>query len=965
MRHRKIACALLALASASACASEPRWVTGTPYYYPPGLMVVWYTDQPQYFTDQGDLSPHVNHAAADALVAAAAGVWTVPTSRLILSYGGSLDEDVSGTNVTFGASGITFPADVQNSNYAAKQIAVIYDSDGSITDLMLGSGASNPANCRTAAVTESVDSIWGNGHIMHAILVLNGRCTGPAPEQQLQLQYQLMRAFGRILGIGWSQTNDNVFTGTPRPNYNQALHWPIMHPIDIICGPYTYQCLPQPFTLRPDDISSLGLLYPVYPPFSPPAAPGKQDTLGRANRVKGHVTFPNGQGMAGVNVVVHRIEPFWDIPEDWETASGVTGILFRRDAGNPVTGTPPAAVANMGTTDPEREGYYDIFQIPLQDWEDWQNLIITTQPINPLYIGPYAVGPYEAGSVTPSGSPPQLEAYVMGTYSDLTFDFTIPDAVSSCNTSADGTESAPSVINGQGWWSSTLCGYGHTAWSSFTLQAQRSATLEITAQDEGYTTSTKAMPVVGLWKMADPTGTLPTIAGTSGAFNTGLTGVTSLAITSAPQPQQLRMVVADQRGDGRPDFAYKGRLLYADSITPATVSAGGGSVTIQGMGFRQGNAVTVNGVSATVLNSSATAITLTAPSLHDLHSTTALTADVVVRDLVTGGQTSMAGALTYNAQPSLALVSAPSGTIFTRTTAATPLTVQALQADGFTPIAGQTITFTVTAGQALLGACNATVCVMATDALGRASTTMAPLAAGRVTLSAASAVGTQSASFTAIERIQTITTVNPTQYIAAGAVFRWTPEVVLADNGASTIDIPVQWQSLSSRMSLNSPTSFTNLQSLARNAILSGPLESGDHAQVTACAWNSVCTTFSAVGVSPAEWQLQFVSGSGQSITTTDHFDPVMLRVVDSQSHPIGGAEVQVNQTLEPWSVPCPAQGRCPIAPVYQRSTSTVVSDANGLITITPIESSQAEVTSVAGATGTQGFLSFTLVKQP
>jgi hypothetical protein len=311
----------------------------------------------------------------------------VPTSRLILSYGGALNEHVSSANVTFGSTGLIFPADIQSSNYLAKQIAVIYDSDGSITDLMLGDGASSPLNCRHAGVTESVDSIAGNGRIQHAVLILNGRCTGPAPEQQLQLQYQLMRAFGRVLGIGWSQTNDNVFTGSPRPNYNQALNWPIMHPIDIICGPYTYQCLPQPFTLRPDDIASLGLLYTIYPPFTPPVGPGKVDTLHRANRLRGVVTFPNGQGMQGVNVVVHRLEPFWDTPEDWEIASGVTGFRFRRDAGNPVAGSPSAAITNMGTPDPAREGFYDITGIPLQDWEVWQNLIVTTQPINPLYVG--------------------------------------------------------------------------------------------------------------------------------------------------------------------------------------------------------------------------------------------------------------------------------------------------------------------------------------------------------------------------------------------------------------------------------------------------------------------------------------------------------------------------------------------------------------------------------------------------
>ena len=41
----------------------------------------------------------MNHAAADALVAAAAAVWNVPTSALVLAQGGTLAEHVSGANV--------------------------------------------------------------------------------------------------------------------------------------------------------------------------------------------------------------------------------------------------------------------------------------------------------------------------------------------------------------------------------------------------------------------------------------------------------------------------------------------------------------------------------------------------------------------------------------------------------------------------------------------------------------------------------------------------------------------------------------------------------------------------------------------------------------------------------------------------------------------------------------------------
>jgi hypothetical protein len=127
------------LAVGVAGASGPRWVTGPPYFTAPaGQAVGWYTWQPLYFTDPGDLSASVPHAAADSMVAAAAGVWNVPTAGLTIAQGGELAEHVSGANMSAGSNGPVFPDDVQSTNYAAIQIAVIYDSDGSVTDLLLG-----------------------------------------------------------------------------------------------------------------------------------------------------------------------------------------------------------------------------------------------------------------------------------------------------------------------------------------------------------------------------------------------------------------------------------------------------------------------------------------------------------------------------------------------------------------------------------------------------------------------------------------------------------------------------------------------------------------------------------------------------------------------------------------------------------------------------------------------------------
>ncbi len=122
-------------------------------------------------------------------------------------------------------------------------------------------------------------------------------------------------------------------------------------------------------------------------------------------------------------------------------------------------------------------------------------------------------------------------------------------------------------------------------------------------------------------------------------------------------------MIADQRGDGRPDYAYQARVLYADAISPASVGYAGGTMTITGTGFRPGNTVRVNGVTAVVTSWSATAIVAVAPPLSALGGSNALTADVTVTDTQTGGTTVMTGALSYVAAPPnvMALVSGPGG----------------------------------------------------------------------------------------------------------------------------------------------------------------------------------------------------------------------------------------------------------------------------------------------------------------
>ena len=950
------------LSAATALAGGPRWVTGPPYFSTSGVPVVWYTNQPRYFTDSGDLSTYVDHAAADAIVSAAADVWNVPTSSLTLSYGGSLDEDVSGTDVYLGSNGLILPSDVQSSNYQAKQIAVIYDRDGSVTDLLLGNGASDPSGCRQNAVTESVDSIVPAGYIEHALLILNGRCTGPAPEQQMQMQYELMRAFGRVLGLGWSQVNDNVFTGSPAPTYYQALNWPIMHPIDIICGPYTYQCLPQPFTLRPDDLSALATLYFI---GRNQAQPGQTDTLLRAQEISGRLAFPTGQGMQGVNVVARRWHQFWGVPEAWQSVSSVSGFLFKGSNGNPVTGALAVTPETSGSSAASYEGYYDLRRIPMLDGT-WQNVQIDTEPVNPLYTGTYAVGPYRVNQVEPSGSDvPQL-ATVQTSYSVGVKNLSTDSPAATCDTGLDGTEVSPAAIAADGWSTGTLCAYGHTAWFGLDVQAHHSFTIEVAAVDEqGFATTLKAMPVIGIWNAVDAPGTLPSVAAAT-AFNGAATGLTTVTVANA-QSRQLRVAVADQRGDGRPDFVYRLRVLSADSVSPANVSAAGGEVTITGKGFRIGNVVTVDGVAATVSSWTATSIVATVPSSRTLGASTAFAADVAVTDLSTGGTTVMTAALTYAApQPILNLVAAPSGTIFAGDTAAVPFAVRLIAADGVTPMANRPVTFTATAGAVQFNACGAAACTVLTDASGSASTTVTALAPGSVSLSAASAYGSQNASLTAVARIRTVTPVVAVQYIAAHATVPWQPQVALGDNSEPTAGVRVDWQTSSGAMTLSLAQSASDAQGMASATATAGPLDAGEQATATACAWTTVCAGFAAEGVGSAGWRLEIVSGAGQSVAAASTLAPVSLRVTDTVGHAVAGVPVQIHQTVDAWQMPCPDRGRCPVPPNDDLQTSSVTSDTNGLVTFAPMQiRGTAEVTDIVAVAGEHGFVSLSLQKQP
>lgn len=949
-----VAAALLCGIATSLYAAMPRWAkTGND-----SRPMRWYRDDVSYFVDAGPLSAYVSHDAAVTIVDAAAAVWNVPSASLTIKRGGTLNEDVSDANVYLGVKGPIWPDDVQPENYAAKNIAIIFDTDGSITDMLLGSGASAPVNCRNAAVTESVDQMDATGLLQHALLILNGRCTGPAPEQQLQMQYQLMRAFGRILGIGWSQTNDNVFTGSPAPTYSQQQNWPIMHPIDIICGVYTYQCLVNPFQLRPDDVAAVGIVYPIT--SNPPT--GKVLTLQNGNAVSGTVLFPNGMGMSGVNMVVHVDKPSIAQYDDFESVSAVSGYLVRSENGNPVTGAVPAGQLNGGQIR-ALAGLYLLSGIPVPSGMGWTNLHLTAQALNPLYVGAYSVGPYRTATVVPSGEMKEQVFTGVGRGGTVRTSVYPATQASDCSSGEDGSETSPAVVDATGWWTGRLCGYGHTAWMNAAAKKGHTLTIEVTALDEsGNASNNKALPLIGVWSASDAIGILPTITATPKALNGRLVGLTQLPV-SFTSDRQLRIAITEQRGEGRPDFSYRARVLYADSISPERIPVAGGRIVIHGMGFQTGNAVTIGGLLATVESLSSTQIVATAPPLPS-NASTPYTADVAVTDLKTGGSTKITTALSYGGKATdlLQVISAPSGNVPANTALPVPFSVR-LTDSSRTPIRSASITFTASAGDAGFG-CGVSPCSVLTDEDGIAQTVVVAGNAGKVTLSAGNGSGvTVAANFNIITQPHTVTPLRSVQLVAAGETYTWQPQVALRVDGRVAASTSVTWTSPDNK--LKSLATISNAQGIA-SAQFAYRLTAGEQVAITACAWTSACATMQQRGVASEDWRLIAVSGDMQSVSASDTLTRVTVQVIDKDSNPIAAAPVMVYQRAEGWQPPCNPSGRCATAPMYGSSAKNLVSDADGFITFDPLQyASTATQTHVTVTAGSAGLANFTLEKHP
>jgi hypothetical protein len=840
---------------------------------------------------------------------------------------GPLHEDVNGSNIEVNASGqITAPADV-TPGAIGYPLAVIYDADGSVIDDIFGATSSEPESCQNSGVFVWMDNLNPDATFAHGVILLNGLCATSAGLLEM-MSFELERAFGRILGLDYSQVNPGALTNGEAGG---AEGWPVMQPLSGACGASGGDCIPDPAVLRYDDIAALNRIYPITT-ANLSSFPGKELTAANTISIQGVIQFRTGYGMQGVNVVARPLDANGN-PLYQYTVSSVSGVPFSGNHGSAVTGWDDSngnPLTLWGSNDPALQGEFDLSGIPLPPGVNTADYQVTFEAINPLYILTDSVGPYAAGQVDPSGTFDAISVSGMSAGSAQTLTVIAAGSAVAGYQDAIGAESQPRPMPASGLWCGRLSQVGQTDWFTFPVRGNRTFTIVTQAVDEsGAPSNSKAMPSIGIWDAFDPVDA--SSVGAAPGLNGLAAGETWLRV-SASGADMVRVGIADLRGDGRPDYAYNGWVLYADTVEPQRLPASGGPIVIHGMGFRLADTLLVGGHAALITSISPNEITAIAPPAAPGVTGSV---DVEVDDQPAFYAAAILSAgISYDSGTgdALTLVTAPSATI--PMGVPTPFTVLALGTD-LTPAGGVTVIYTVTSGAATL-ACGLPVCSVTATGTGQATMNLTANGSALSIITASLTNGSSlQAQFTG-GTPPVLAALTPQLSLAAGSAFPWTVQALLLANGAPASGQSVLWQS-SAGITAPSTAVLTNAGGIATQALTAGPLAEGQLATIHACVnGTSQCVSFTVLGARPEYATLQAVSGTTQSMAASGTPSQITLRLLDMDGNPMAGGTVEFYQALYAWSPPCSPHAVCAQGALLSAQAATASSALDGTVNFVP-----------------------------
>ena len=274
------------------------------------------------------------------------GIYTSAQARSLADSSFKTWENVATSNVAFQhTAGDTLPVDVNGSNYLQYTTLtdfkydgispIIFDSDGSITEALFGTGSSSSVIGFAGSGDSNNDGYYDEGEsVMNGVFVDGGAFSYTLAEWKSTFVHE----FGHFLGLDHTQIN-----GEFESDAAKTIYIPTMYPFatanDVPLG-----------DLNPDDIAAISVLYP------------ETGFAASTGRISGSITRANASVVRGANVIA--------------ISTGTDSLMNR--------------ISTVSDYFEQNNGNYTVSGLTPGSY------VVRIEPINPDFVEGSSVGPYAA-----------------------------------------------------------------------------------------------------------------------------------------------------------------------------------------------------------------------------------------------------------------------------------------------------------------------------------------------------------------------------------------------------------------------------------------------------------------------------------------------------------------------------------------------------------------------------------------
>lgn len=318
-----------------------------------GRAFVWNVARPIVYTpDQGPLGPLTNDQAV-ALTQEIFAVWaSIPTTTIRFQPSGQLlTTDVTGNNVMSVLDDL-----VEDCRIGRGCVnPVIFDSDGSVTDALLGIGSRR----RVAG--------FAGPRLLSSLRILQGTVTinGLFANQRDRLRGIMVHEVGHFAGLDHTQINlDAVFDGDPSNDDTV----PTMIP--VFASNFRVETWAAP---KIDDIAAISTLYPT------------TSFARTTGTIRGRILYPDGVGFMGANVIARKVDDPRRIAVSSVSGFQHIGTISDKEFD----------LRYRGSDNPDLLGFYEIRGLPPGEYT------VEIEELDGSFTGGSSVGPLDPPASLP------------------------------------------------------------------------------------------------------------------------------------------------------------------------------------------------------------------------------------------------------------------------------------------------------------------------------------------------------------------------------------------------------------------------------------------------------------------------------------------------------------------------------------------------------------------------------------